>query len=101
MEKINLRTILLKHINSTMLNDGVITNCNIDSILDAMQEACDESIDSGSEEAVLLGTNYETFELLFTSGSDNLHITNPDSYDECWEVDKQSILNVKNNITRN
>jgi hypothetical protein len=84
-----------------MLKDGVISNCNIDSILDAMQEACEESIDSVSEEAVLLGYNYETFEELYSSGLEHLHITNPDSYDECWEVDKKSILKVKNNITRN
>jgi len=101
MEKINLRTILEKHINSKNLKNGVINNCSIDSILDAMQEACEEFIDCGSEEAVLLGTNYDTFELLFTSGTDNLHIRNDDSYDECWEVDKKSILKVKNNITRN
>lgn len=101
METINLRTILENHLNSTMLKDGVISNCNIDSILDAMQEACEESIDAGSEEAVMSGFNSTTDEELYSSGLEYLHIANPDSNDEYWTVDKQSILKVKSSITRN
>jgi len=100
MEKINLRTILEKHLNSIILKNDVINDCNVDLILDAMQEACEESLDAGSNSAVLSGFNSETNKELYTSGLEYLHIRNSDSNDEYWTVDNNSILNVKNNIIR-
>lgn len=96
MENIKLKEILKKHLRKNI----TIDDCDIDNILDAMKEACEDALDSVEENLVLVGYNDTIDKELFNSGVESLYIRNDDSANEYWSVDKSIIFKVKKTLIK-